>query len=69
MNARSKSRISLSLASILFCCAYIDMSTAAKLTLASTSVGAIGIVIFVHYQQKADKAVSPLRAVEDRSTC
>ena len=34
------------------------MSTAAKLTLASTTVGALGIVLFVHYQQKADQAVS-----------
>ena len=34
------------------------MSTAAKLTFASTTVGAIGIVLFVHYQQKADQAVS-----------
>ena len=33
------------------------MSTAAKLTLATTTVGAIGIVIFVHWQQKADQAV------------
>ncbi|TKA33236.1 hypothetical protein B0A50_00789 [Salinomyces thailandicus] len=65
MNARSKSRISLSLASILFCCAYIDMSTAAKLTLASTSVGAIGIVIFVHYQQKADKAAMHQGVIRD----
>lgn len=34
------------------------MSTAAKLTLAGTTAGAIGIVIFVHLQQKLDKAVS-----------
>lgn len=34
------------------------MSTAAKLTLAGTTAGAIGIVIFVHLQQKFDKAVS-----------
>lgn len=34
------------------------MSTAAKLTLAGTTAGAIGIVIFVHMQQKLDKAVS-----------
>lgn len=33
------------------------MSTAAKLTLAGTTAGAIGIVIFVHLQQKFDQAV------------
>lgn len=41
---------------------YIDliteMSTAAKLTLAGTTAGAIGIVIFVHLQQKFDQAAS-----------
>lgn len=35
-----------------------DMSRAAKLTLAGTSLGAIGIVVLVHYQQNAEKAVS-----------
>jgi len=34
------------------------MSTKAKATLASTVLGTIGIVYFVHYQQVADKAVS-----------
>ena len=34
------------------------MSTAAKLTLAGTTVGAIGIVVLVHYQQNSEKAVS-----------
>jgi protein PET117 len=33
------------------------MSTAAKVTLATTTLSAIGIVVFVHYQQKADQAV------------
>jgi hypothetical protein len=33
------------------------MSRASKLTLATTSLGAIGIVIFVHYSQRAEKAV------------
>lgn len=35
-----------------------DMSRAAKLTLAGTSIGAIGIVALVHYQQNSEKAVS-----------
>lgn len=35
------------------------MSRAAKLTLAGTSIGAIGIVALVHYQQNSEKAVSP----------
>ena len=35
------------------------MSTKAKATLAGTVLGTIGIVYFVHYQQVADKAVSP----------
>lgn len=34
-----------------------SMSQAAKITLAGTSLGAIGIVIMVHYQQQAEKAV------------
>ena len=33
------------------------MSRASKLTLAATSLGAIGIVVFVHYSQRAEKAV------------
>jgi protein PET117 len=33
------------------------MSTKAKATLATTVLGTIGIVYFVHYQQVADKAV------------
>lgn len=37
-----------------------DMSRAAKITLACTSTSAVGIVILVHYQQKAEKAVSLL---------
>lgn len=36
------------------------MSRASKLTLAATSLGAIGIVIFVHYSQRAEKAVRAL---------
>lgn len=34
-----------------------EMSRAAKLTLAGTSLGAMGIVVLVHYQQQAEKAV------------
>ena len=34
------------------------MSRAAKLTLAGTSLGAAGVIVFVHYAQKAEKAVS-----------
>ena len=34
------------------------MSRAAKLTLAGTSSSAIGIIVLVHYQQRAEKAVS-----------
>ena len=34
------------------------MSRASKLTLAGTSLSAIGIVVLVHYQQRAEKAVS-----------
>jgi protein PET117 len=40
------------------------MSSKAKITLATTTVSAIAIVVFVHYQQRADKAV---RAAELRS--
>ncbi|CAD0082046.1 unnamed protein product [Aureobasidium vineae] len=32
------------------------MSTKAKLTLAATSLGAIGIIVFVHHGQKVEKA-------------
>lgn len=35
----------------------LAMSAAAKLTLATTTLSALGIVVFVHQQQKADKAV------------
>jgi hypothetical protein len=35
------------------------MSTASKLTLASTLASAVGIVIFVHYAQKSEQSVSP----------
>lgn len=34
------------------------MSVAAKLTLAGTSIGAVGIIALVHYQQRSEKAVS-----------
>ena len=34
------------------------MSKAAKLTLAGTSLAAIGIVVFVHWAQRAEKKVS-----------
>ena len=33
------------------------MSRAAKLTLAGTSVMAVGIIVFVHYAQQSEKAV------------
>jgi hypothetical protein len=36
----------------------LTMSTKAKLTLAATSLGAIGIIVFVHHGQKVEKAVS-----------
>lgn len=35
------------------------MSTASKVTLGLTTLGAIGIVFAVHYGQRAEKAVSP----------
>ncbi len=38
------------------------MSNAAKATLATTTLSAICIVVFVHYQQRADKAVRLLTA-------
>ena len=34
------------------------MSTASKLTLAGTVAGTIGVVVFVHWAQTAEKAVS-----------
>lgn len=37
------------------------MSRASKITLAATSLGAIGIVIFVHHAQRAEKAVRSRR--------
>ena len=40
------------------------MSRAAKLTLAGTSVGAVGIVALVHYQQNSEKAVSILSRLD-----
>lgn len=40
------------------------MSTASKLTLLGTTAGAIGIVIMVHYQQQAEKAVRPAHRFE-----
>ncbi len=33
------------------------MSTASKVTLAGTALGTVGIVVFVHYGQKIEKAV------------
>lgn len=39
------------------------MSTASKITLASTTLGAIGIVIFVHYAQERDRSVSLNKAL------
>jgi len=36
----------------------LAMSTASKVTLAVTTLGAIGIVVSVHYGQKAERAVS-----------
>lgn len=44
------------------------MSTAAKVTLATTTLSAIGIVVFVHYQQKADQAVRSLYVAPVLST-
>lgn len=41
------------------------MSTRAKLTLATTTCSAIGIVVFVHMQQKADKAVLSIPPIVD----
>ncbi len=39
------------------------MSRASKLTLAATSLGAVGILISVHYAQKAEQAVCSLDLV------
>ncbi len=33
------------------------MSTASKVTLAGTALGAVGVVVFVHYGQKIEQAV------------
>ncbi|KAK0509306.1 hypothetical protein JMJ35_008677 [Cladonia borealis] len=41
------------------------MSRAAKLTLAGTSLGAMGIVIMVHYQQQAEKAAMHAGVIRD----
>ncbi|KAF2483290.1 hypothetical protein BDY17DRAFT_250058 [Neohortaea acidophila] len=41
------------------------MSTAAKLTLASTTAAALGVVVFVHYQQRADQAAMHQGVVRD----
>ncbi|EON67110.1 hypothetical protein W97_06363 [Coniosporium apollinis CBS 100218] len=41
------------------------MSTAAKMTLAATTVSAIGIVVFVHYAQQAEKAAMHAGVVRD----
>ena len=40
------------------------MSRAAKITLAGTSIGAVGIVTLVHYQQNAEKVVSVPRTID-----
>jgi protein PET117 len=46
------------------------MSRASKLTLAGTSLGAIGIVVLVHYQQQSEKAVSIVEVqIESRTLC
>lgn len=41
------------------------MSRAAKLTLAGTSIGAIGIVTLVHYQQNSEKAAMHAGVIRD----
>ncbi|KAL5409872.1 hypothetical protein PMIN06_009806 [Paraphaeosphaeria minitans] len=41
------------------------MSRASKLTLATTSLGAIGIVVFVHYSQRAEKAAMHAGVIRD----
>ena len=44
------------------------MSTKAKATLLGTTLGAIGIVIFVHRQQTTDKAVRHLPPLSSQYT-
>lgn len=41
------------------------MSQAAKLTLAGTSLGTLGIIVFVHYTQKAEKAAMHAGVIRD----
>ncbi|KAF2169228.1 hypothetical protein M409DRAFT_20452 [Zasmidium cellare ATCC 36951] len=41
------------------------MSTAAKLTLASTTLATVGIVLFVHRQQKLDQAAMHAGVIRD----
>ncbi|KAK4626814.1 hypothetical protein CLAFUW4_04839 [Fulvia fulva] len=41
------------------------MSSAAKLTLAATTVGTIGIVLLVHRQQKLDQAAMHAGVIRD----
>ncbi|MCJ1373978.1 hypothetical protein MMC20_005208 [Loxospora ochrophaea] len=41
------------------------MSTASKLTLAGTSIMATGIVVFVHYAQRSEKAAMHAGVVRD----
>ncbi|OCL02011.1 hypothetical protein AOQ84DRAFT_249233, partial [Glonium stellatum] len=41
------------------------MSRAAKITLAATSLSAIGIVVFVHYAQTAEKAAMHAGVIRD----
>ncbi|GAB7354964.1 hypothetical protein MBLNU459_g5579t1 [Dothideomycetes sp. NU459] len=41
------------------------MSTKAKLTLAGTLSGAIGIIVFVHYAQKSEKAAMHAGVIRD----
>ncbi|GAM90776.1 hypothetical protein ANO11243_088210 [Dothideomycetidae sp. 11243] len=41
------------------------MSRAAKATLLGTSLGALGIIVFVHYAQNADKAAMHAGVIRD----
>ncbi|KAF2258423.1 hypothetical protein CC78DRAFT_428636, partial [Lojkania enalia] len=41
------------------------MSRASKITLATTSLSAIGIVIFVHYAQRAEQAAMHAGVIRD----
>ncbi|KAF2638479.1 hypothetical protein P280DRAFT_370051, partial [Massarina eburnea CBS 473.64] len=41
------------------------MSRASQVTLASTLAGAIGIVVFVHYSQRAEKAAMHAGVIRD----